>query len=118
MLLENVAEHLGGRHHVVVPEDDRVGSLQPLGELLQGRSLRGEPCQGVLHHLVVDLVVPEGLPELHGGGGVDVLVPHRDGDGGLFHLLLQGADQFLLLVALHDLTSFLRVIRFGRSRSA
>jgi hypothetical protein len=46
------------------------------------------------------------LPELHGGGGVDVLVPHRDGDGGLLHLLLQGADQFLLLVALHDLTSF------------
>src|SRR5439155_7021219 len=91
----------GGHHHVVVPEDDRVGPLHPLGELLQGRALRGEPCQGVLDDLVVYLAVPEGLPELHGGGGVDVLVPHRDGDGGLGHLLSESADQFLFLVALH-----------------
>src|SRR4051812_32845125 len=106
LLLENVAEHLGGRHHVVVTEDDRVGTVQPLGELLQGRSLRCEPCQGVLDDLVVHLALPECLPEFHGGGGVDVLVPHRDGDGGLGHLLVKSADQFLLLVALHDLTSF------------
>src|SRR5712664_442923 len=102
LLLEHVPEHLGGDDDVVVAEDEGAGARELLRELLQRRTLRGEPGQGVLDHLVVDLRFAERPAELHGGFGVDIRIADSRGEIRLGHLGVESADHLMLLVALHD----------------